>query len=89
MLTRLSTRLVHCAGSIERAALHVVLRGGRGATGGQTPSSGSGGPPWVPRPALLAAATGLPPGCACPEATTFLEQATIVVRPSVRKLNAV
>jgi hypothetical protein len=38
----------------------------------------------VPRPALLAAATGLPPGCACPEAATFLEQATIVVSLAIQ-----
>ncbi len=37
-------------------------------------------PQWVPRPALIASAVGLPHGEApCAEAAMFLEQATIVV----------
>lgn len=55
----------------------MVLRGGKKAAGEPPPA---GGPAWVPRPALLAAACGLPPGePPCPEAKLFLEQATIVV----------
>lgn len=50
----------------------MVLRGGKKAAGEPPPA---GGPAWVPRPALLAAACGLPPGePPCPEAKLFLEQ---------------
>lgn len=66
---------------IERAVLHLVLRGGKAAGHGAPPPNS---PPWTPRPDMTAAVVGLPNGPdavqPCEEAQVFLEQATIVTQ---------